>query len=545
MNNLDILRSNAIILKSISQSVLDSFGPNGKSKIIVDSNTKSIIISSDGYVILKYFEIQHPIGNLIKQYFINTRYLLYGGVSSSLLFSSTLFENSLNLIYQGLDINTIIEGYSKALEICLDELNKMEYLEINITYPLDRHQLINIFDTIVQSNLISIDDQQLIKESIITSLLDNNSLIIENENQFKNRIHSLQFTMISNQQQQQQQKVQIINDGLVCEIPTPSSFGKQVFNNATILLLGIPFQQKQIESKFQIQIEFENPLQLFKFKRDEELLFKQYITKWKQELGVNVLISNGEIDPIALHYLDQMGILAISFNNNNQLFEKIAALSNGTIHYSLDPLYSKDSLGKLNQIKIYNNSDDEQDDSNLIIQPSTYYYFKSTLPTTNQNSILLQSNIKLENQQFKRYADDLIMNLLLVLGRKENIYIKGEGYCEETLSKNIYLRASHLSTIHRYPMETFAKSLLVIPNTLQLNSPPINLNFIQENPGPNTTNHSQTLLVEKEAKKENFSTETIHHRCSAFDHLEMKRNILQDSISLVTSLLKVNDILSI
>ncbi|KAM9962067.1 hypothetical protein ACTFIR_004949 [Dictyostelium discoideum] len=519
--NIDVIRSNFIILKSLAESIKPSFGPNGISKIIVDDKSKSVIISSDGFIILKYFKIKHPIGKLIKQQFLNQSYLLYGGVSTSLLLSSSLMENALNLLYKGLDLNSIISGYKISLNYSLKYLNEMKSIKLDIKLnednSLNKDNLLNIFNIIVQEKGTELNnnDYLILKDILSDSLISQNhskksietklnniNISIDQIYQYSDfeinnneTLSKFGFKNYTNNEITTTSKILLIENGLIVDKNYCCSYLNEIKeegNNINILFLDCSLSRDQ--SNMQIQLELDSPEKLLNWKIDEENYFKQLITTLVNELHVNTIICTGDIDPLALHYIDQFKILAFKFVPY-LIFKKLSLSTEIIYHLNLDSiLQNKNKIVSKHYEKILLNP------LQTILCESRNYYFKLNQQQQNDNNknnsddaeieiqktIIILSETYFQSQELKRYCQDLLMGLKLLNNNNNNTlnfnenenkeisnkyYILGGGEVEKVIVKSLLDMSQQESSILKYSIESFSNSFQSLLSILKLAKP--------------------------------------------------------------------------
>eukprot|EP01132_Coremiostelium_polycephalum_P010306 gene10306-12647_t len=258
-SNYEIILSNSIVLQSLSSSIRQSFGPYGLSKVLIENSdgehqSNRIIISSEGYIILKYFEIKHPIGNLVKKYLLTKEYLVNGGVSSVLLLASSLLTGSLDLIHKGLDPSIIIQGFKKSLTIVNEYLDN-EIKTVIVPELFVMNDCKSVLKYTFQSK--SVFGQEQLLESLLDALNQ-----LPNHFDINKRLDSIHFTL----------------NYYFC-----GGVRDDISNDSNSLM------NREKESKFQVQIEFNNSRQLMEWRRDEELVYRDWV-EHIVKMGVNTLI---------------------------------------------------------------------------------------------------------------------------------------------------------------------------------------------------------------------------------------------------------------
>ncbi|KYQ96697.1 hypothetical protein DLAC_03990 [Tieghemostelium lacteum] len=493
---LNLLRSNVIILKSFSESIKLSFGPYGLSKIIVDQSEnenkdsdstkqKRIIISSDGFTLLKFFKIKHPIGDFIKRYLLNREYLIHGGVSSVLILSTHLLESSLDLLLSGLDLDQIYQGFKYCLKQSLLFLDSLKNNNNNSNISNNSYiQIKSKFNLIGKNELL-----ELLNSNPSLNLSKVHSQVVVNLN-FRKEV---QIILIENSL--------VFRINKYINIPTYKKHSISENNKSEkVLLFGIDIQLEK--SNLQIQLEFNNIKEMLDWKVDEEHHFKKYLKELVEVHKVTTIVTSGDIDDIALHYMNQFNILALRYIPIT-ILTKLSVALGSKINYSMDikdiELGNQYQPISINEYQITPNNH-LHDDNDIL------YQFKISLSPL--NTILISGTNEFQSQELKKYLDDIIMYSTSTLdNNNNNNYIKVKEPIELELSNHLLnIHLPDKESIVKHSIEKYAKSLLLLGKTNQH----INNNNIEFN-----------------------------------ENLQLKRKIYSDSCNLIFILLQINDLIVI
>ncbi|HIP66289.1 MAG TPA: thermosome subunit, partial [Pyrodictium sp.] len=145
----EALRSNILAAKVLAEVLRTSLGPRGLDKMLVDS-FGDVTITNDGATILKEMEIQHPAAKLLVEVAKAQDAEVGDGTTSAVVLAGTLLDKAEALLDQNIHPTTIIEGFKKALDFALSELNKIG----KAVNPEDRGLLKKIAATSIYSKYI-------------------------------------------------------------------------------------------------------------------------------------------------------------------------------------------------------------------------------------------------------------------------------------------------------------------------------------------------------------------------------------------------------
>ncbi|MCW3129445.1 MAG: hypothetical protein N2V75_05030 [Methanophagales archaeon] len=107
---------NLYVIKLISELIIPTFGPMGR--------------SNKGIDVLEQHEIDHPVFSLIFQKAKQLDQKHGDGVASFVLISSELYHRTVDLAENGIDPSTIVSGYNMAIEKAKENVSTVSHREI-------------------------------------------------------------------------------------------------------------------------------------------------------------------------------------------------------------------------------------------------------------------------------------------------------------------------------------------------------------------------------------------------------------------------------
>lgn len=99
----------------VTNLVRTSYGPHGRSKIVVNHLEKTFV-TSDAATILRELEVVHPAGKVLVFATQQQENEIGNGTNLVLMFAGELLKNAESLLVLGLHPSEIISGYSMALQ---------------------------------------------------------------------------------------------------------------------------------------------------------------------------------------------------------------------------------------------------------------------------------------------------------------------------------------------------------------------------------------------------------------------------------------------
>ncbi|EFA75346.1 hypothetical protein PPL_11423 [Heterostelium album PN500] len=473
---LDTLRSNLNILTSLTESI-SYCSKNG-----------------NPYVILKYLEIEHPIAIYLKKLLLNSDYLADSNqLTLTLILATSMLKNAMTLFINGLESNVIVDGYRQGLAYVVDYLYnhaKKKVVTLPSLYDTNNttidHNLINtlINNNSNNNNIVTISIEKAL--SLLSTTKKNNS----NNDSWSKRLQSI-YLMKSlddddyyydddDDGNSNGYRINIL-DGLVLPIYRCSRCKEML--DARVLFFDGDLKRSQ-SSDLQMELKFTRIEDLLTWQSDEESIYKRWVQQLVQ-LNVNCLFVSGDIDAVALHYLNLSNILVFR-NINDSIFQRLllntpaTASTVGNDNILVSPIFNMDTplvsndfhIGAISSIKEFNSNNIYVNSSNNSGQIISYFHFQQT-PTIKSITIMVGEN-NYRYQDFKKRFDDAIFSLRSIDSGEEerNTQIVETESLENQIYKHI-LSKIDVSSI-RFSLEQYANSFISLEEYQS--------NYIKNNP---------------------------------------------------------------
>ncbi len=425
--------NNIAAAKAVAETIRTTLGPKGMDKMIVDS-LGDIIVTNDGVTILKEMNVEHPAGKMIVEIAKTQEKEVGDGTTTAVVLAGEFLKEAEKLLEQDIHPTVINKGYRIALNHALKVL---EDLSKKITIN-DDDLLLKIAMTAMTGKGVEDSKEFMAKLTVdaVKSIFNDDEVDLENV-----KIESKAGGNILDS---------VLVKGIVLDKERVHSSMPKKVENANILLLDVPLEIKSTEIDAKINIT--NPEQIQSFLEMEEKMLKKMVDKIKDK-NVNVVFCQKGIDDIAQHFLSKYNILAVRRVTKSDL-EKISKATGASIVSNLDSISDSD-IGFAGRVE-----EKFVGDENMI--------FVEECKNPKSVTLLLRGSTDHVLEEVKRAIDDALGDLASAL--KNNFIVPGAGAVEIELSKKLKELSEKYSGREQLAIESFAKSLEVIPRTLAENS---------------------------------------------------------------------------
>ncbi|MEM0083205.1 MAG: TCP-1/cpn60 chaperonin family protein, partial [Candidatus Nezhaarchaeales archaeon] len=117
-------RANIAAARAIAETLKTTLGPRGMDKMLVDS-LGDVTITNDGATILDEMDVQHPAAKMLVEIAKAQDEEVGDGTTTVVVIAGELLKKAEELMAKNIHPTVIIDGYSKALEYCQKELEKL------------------------------------------------------------------------------------------------------------------------------------------------------------------------------------------------------------------------------------------------------------------------------------------------------------------------------------------------------------------------------------------------------------------------------------
>ena len=117
-------RANIAAARAIAETLRTTLGPRGMDKMLVDS-LGDVTITNDGATVLDEMDVQHPAAKMLVEIAKAQDEEVGDGTTTVVVLAGELLKKAEELMAKNIHPTVIIDGYSKALEYCQKELEKL------------------------------------------------------------------------------------------------------------------------------------------------------------------------------------------------------------------------------------------------------------------------------------------------------------------------------------------------------------------------------------------------------------------------------------
>ncbi len=443
----EALRSNILAAKVLAEVLRTSLGPRGLDKMLVDS-FGDVTITNDGATMLKEMEIQHPAAKLLVEVAKAQDAEVGDGTTSAVVLAGMLLDRAENLLDQNIHPTTIIEGYKKALDYALRQLQDLG-VKVDIS---DRALLKRIAATALYSKYVGSGATM----DKLTSMAVEAVLQVAEprpDGTYEVRLDNIKIEKKKGGSLLDSQLVH----GIVLDKEVVHPGMPRRVENAYIVLLDAPLEVEKPEITAKINIT--SPEQIKAFLDEEAKLLKDYVDRIYQialermkqdgvdpsKAGVVVITQKG-IDEVAQHFLAKKGILAVRRVKRSDM-EKLERATGGRIVSSIRDLTPKD-LGFAKLVEERRVGNDKM-------------VFIEGCPNPKAVTILLRGANDMVLDEAERSLNDALHVLRNVLRRP--MIVPGGGAVEVELALRLRKYAESVGGKEQLAIEAYADALEEIP----------------------------------------------------------------------------------
>ena len=293
-------RYNLLAAKLIAEIVSNCLGPRGLEKMFTDI-LGEVTITKDGATILRKIDVDHPAAKVLIEASNAVDNEVGDGTTSVVVLSGALTKKTEELLDMGISPATIINGYTRSMEIALEALNDLSQTCDN----RDRDIMLKLATTCIQSKLLSyLDDHigKLVVDAVSTIADFSNNAIEPDDIKIEEKPGNMSDTQLI--------------QGIIIDKTIDSHSMPKMIKNAKIMLTGDELEGKRTRREAEIQITSPNDIQSYKQQEMQMIKSKiQHII----DSGANVVISRKGINTFAQHILTRAGIISVRRVKENDL----------------------------------------------------------------------------------------------------------------------------------------------------------------------------------------------------------------------------------
>lgn len=288
------LTRNTAACRQLSQLVASSIGPCGRNKIIVNDLGK-ISITSDAAKIVQELNVVHPAAKVLAMYAAQQKEEMGDGTNYVLVLAGEMLHLSEKLAVMGLTPAEIVQGFKMGCKYALAQLDELVASEIEDIKTAA--ELLKIVKPVVSSKMLGMENliSNLVVEAV-TQVIPPNS-----PNKFNtDGVRVVKILGGSHQQS-------FVLKGMV--LPRePESQVKKLNAKSKVVVFNCPVDISASETKTTVLLHNAEEMKSFSKGEEDEL---HQVIKAIADSGVKVVIAGQNVGQLALHFLDQYGLLVL------------------------------------------------------------------------------------------------------------------------------------------------------------------------------------------------------------------------------------------
>ncbi len=293
-------RYNLLAAKLIAEIVSNCLGPRGLEKMFTDI-LGEVTITKDGSTILRKIDVDHPAAKVLIEASNAVDNEVGDGTTSVVVLSGALTKKTEELLDMGISPATIIDGYTRSMDIALEALKDLSQSYDN----RNRDVMLKLATTCLQSKLLSYGDDHLAKLVVdaVSTIADfSNNAVEPDDIKIEQKPGNMSDTQLV--------------QGIIIDKTIDSHGMPRMIKNAKIILIDDELEGKRTRREAEIQITWPTDIQSYKHQETQMIKSKiQHII----DSGANVVISRKGINTFAQHILTQAGIISVRRVKENDL----------------------------------------------------------------------------------------------------------------------------------------------------------------------------------------------------------------------------------
>ena len=499
-------RANIMAAQIVAEAVKSALGPKGMDKMLVDS-LGDVTITSDGRTILDEMEIEHPTAKMMVEVAKTQDDEVGDGTTTAVIIAGELLAKAEDLIDKNVHPTIIIDGYRKAADKALENLEK---IAIPVK-PRDKAFLRKVAMTAMASKLVA-ENREPLAEIASSAIL---SVAQEVEGQYRVDLDDI---MIEKKPGESLSDTKLIK-GIVLDKEVVHPGMPKGVENAKIALLSYALEVKKTE--FDAKINIESPEQMEAFLHEEESMLKTMVDKIAEK-GANVLVCQKGIDDMAQHFLARKGILAVKQAKESDM-EKLAKATGAKVVNNIEDMTKRD-LGHAGLVEERKIGDDKMT-------------FIEECKNPRSVAILIRGGTERIVDEAERSIHDALCVVRDVV--QEPKIVAGGGAPEMEVARVLKEYADTLPGREALAVQQYAEALEAVPTTLSDNAGLDPIDIISE-------------LRARHEKGEVWAGVDVHEgevndmkKLEVLEPLAVKNQIIRSATEAASMILKIDDVIAV
>lgn len=451
----DAVLRNIEAVAELTDLVKTSFGPNGRSKLIIN-HIQRMFVTSDAATILREIEVVHPAAKLLVMASQAQESEMGDASNLALIFAGELLKVAAPLLVMGLHPSEVVQGYELA---CIKALAELETLSTSsLPIPLTQPTLTAALKPVIAAKQYGSEDllAPLVAEAALSVIpvkktSKGTEYVAKDFNVDNVRVVKIMGGSLSSSR---------VVRGMV--FPREPEGVIRKVTKAKIVVFTCGLDIAQTETKGTVLIK--NAKEMLNFTTDEEKHMEKII-KEIADSGVKIIVAGSSVGDMALHYLNRMSICVIKVLSKFDL-RRLCRVANATPLARMGAPTPEEAgyvdvlecieIGGDRVTVIRQLSDEERAGS------------KDIGERTRTSTIVLRGATQNSLDDLERAIDDGVNVLKALL--KDGRLVPGAGATELELARRVESYGASLKGLNQHAVRKFATALEVVPRTLAENT---------------------------------------------------------------------------
>jgi len=417
--------------RTIASTVQTSLGPYGRNKIVINHLAK-MILTNDAATILRELDVVHPAAKLLVMASQQQEAEMGDATNMVIVFAGELLKKAEELIRMGLKTSDIVQGYERAGDFALKELEDLEVDRVeDIKNP---GELAKALRTVIAAKQSGSEDglARMVAEAVLAVLPKNPANF---------NVDNIRVVKIMGGSIEQSRVVKGMVFGREPEGTTKKA------TKAKVGVFSCPIDISQTETKGTVLLK--SGKELFNFTKGEETQMEN-IVKELHDSGLRVIVAGTTVGELAMHYLNRAGILVIKVLSKFELRRLCRVVGATPLARLGAPM--PEEVGNIDIVET------------LEIGGDRVTVFRQENDQTRTATIVLRGATQNHLDDVERAVDDGV-NVVKAITRDPRL-VPGAGATELQLSQRISALAERTPGFDQYAIQKYAESFEVIPRTL-------------------------------------------------------------------------------
>lgn len=422
--------------KQLAAIVRTSMGPTGMKKLVINHLGKTLV-SSDCATIVKELEVVHPAAQMVSMAAEAQNVEMGDGTNLVVTFAGELLKLADDLLRTGLHTSEIVAGFEAAYAKCQEIMPTLVAKSVEDSRNVE--DLVEVLDPVISSKQEGAQgDLCRMVAKACTSVMSPES------NSFKQdqvRVAKIKGGDVSQS---------IVMKGMVCLRDSETTVKSATSAKVAVFNCGI--EMATTETKGTVLIR--NAEELKNYNKTEERALES-IVKDIAATGCRVVVCNGSISEMALHFLEKYDLFAIKTPSKWETRRICAATgASGMVRLGAP---TPEELGFVSQITV----------KELGGRKVTVFEQDDSVDSKVSTIVVRASTVSLLDD-LERAVDDGVAAVRAVC--RDPRLVHGAGAFEAELSKQISDYGSSCRGLEQYAIKKFAEAFDAIPRAIAENS---------------------------------------------------------------------------